>query len=216
MIFCLWQGLRTSNGKHPVNYHVLRFADAQYRANLTPQQYRSLLSISKQNIKIWPHPLSVKLAIQKSVIHTALAGVVREAGGFAEKIYKIDSVTSGLQYLASGYVIKRDCSYEGRHVYLPPCEPYISACDPTQPLASEKNFKKHWNLNPSGFTFFALKSNPALFSLGEVRTFITYGRVVEVLHTLPEDYRLKRTRMLHESCYGYLADITKIKRPEQE
>ncbi|KAJ3816307.1 hypothetical protein F5880DRAFT_1512779, partial [Lentinula raphanica] len=90
------------------NYDFLFMAGSQdvKRANLTPQQYRSLLSISKQNIKIWPHPLSVKLAIQKSVIHTALAGVVREAGGFAEKIYKIDSVTSGLQYLASGYVIK--------------------------------------------------------------------------------------------------------------
>ncbi|KAJ3993424.1 ammonium transporter AmtB-like domain-containing protein [Lentinula boryana] len=47
-------------------------------------------------------PLSTKLVLQKSVIHSALAGTVREAGGFAEKIFQVESLEKGLESLRKG------------------------------------------------------------------------------------------------------------------
>ncbi|KAJ3994852.1 hypothetical protein F5050DRAFT_413687 [Lentinula boryana] len=166
-------------------------------------------------MQIWPHPLSVKWALQKSVIHSALAGTICRAGGFSEKIIKVESITNGLEFLRTGYVIKRDCSSD---VFFPNQEPYVKYSGEdvtTQAHKHEENFCKAWNLNSAGYTFFALKYNPSLIMLGEVRTFITFGRVIELIHTIPENPLFNRYDMLHERCHGNLNDITKMTKPKR-
>ncbi|KAJ3709526.1 hypothetical protein DFJ43DRAFT_1162547 [Lentinula guzmanii] len=180
------------------NYEFVFFGGSSDPSNeLTKAQHRNLQVLVKNSIQIWPHPLSVKVVLQKSVIHGALSGTIREAGG---------------------YVIKRDCSFESRHVFLPKREPYMSHAgeDATaRARGYEDLFRQAWNLNVSGYKFFAIKYNPSLLMLGEVRTFITFGQVIELIHTIPEDPVLKRDEMLHERCHGSLNDVTKMTKPER-
>ncbi|KAJ3713242.1 hypothetical protein DFJ43DRAFT_1043986, partial [Lentinula guzmanii] len=170
------------------------------------------------NTQVWPHPISTKLVLQKSVIHRALARTIQNGGGLAERIYQVESLEKGLEFLRKGYVIKRDCSFESRHVFLPNREPYmVHAGENAAARAQgyEELFKQAWNLNVSGYKFFALNYNPALLILGEVRTFITFGRVIELIHTVPEDPVLKRDNMLNERCHGNLMDLTKMTLPQR-
>ncbi|KAJ3794066.1 hypothetical protein GGU11DRAFT_811504 [Lentinula aff. detonsa] len=225
---------------------------------LTDAHYRSLQTLTENNMQIWPHPLSVKWVLQKSVIHSVLARTVCRAGGFSEKIFKVESISNGLEFLRRGYVIKRDCSSD---VFFPNQEqsttepprrsqrlanlsgaqssfssrvwsasraqsrvlssidklPYVKYSGEdvtTQVHQHEDNFRKAWNLNSAGYTFFALKYNPSLIMLGEVRTFITFGRVIELIHTIPENPLFNRHEMLHERCHGNLNDITKMTKPK--
>ncbi|KAJ3979344.1 hypothetical protein F5890DRAFT_1478608 [Lentinula detonsa] len=200
-------------------YEFVFFGGSSDPSNeLTTAQYRNLTVLVKNSMQIWPHPLSVKVVLQKSVIYRALAGTIRKAGGFAEMIFQVTSVDMGIELLHKGYVIKRDCSYESRHVFFPKREPYMTHAGEeatARARAYEDLFRQAWNLNVSGYKFFAIKYNPALLMLGEVRTFITFGRVIELIHTLPEDPVLKRDQMLHERCHGSLNDLTKMTKPER-
>ncbi|KAJ3780003.1 hypothetical protein GGU10DRAFT_337540, partial [Lentinula aff. detonsa] len=201
------------------NYEFVFFGGSSDPSNeLTKVQHRNLQVLVKNSIQIWPHPLSVKVVLQKSVIHGALSGTIREAGGFAEMIFQVTSLDMGIQLLHKGYVIKRDCSFESRHVFLPKRAPYMSNAgeDATaRARGYEDLFRQAWNLNVSGYKFFAIKYNPSLLMLGEVRTFITFGQVIELIHTIPEDPVLKRDEMLHERCHGSLNDVTKMTKPER-
>lgn len=54
-----------------------------------------------------------------------LSKVIRQAGGFAEIVQVVDTSNQGLDLLATGHVIKRDCSEEIRHVFLPKIDPFV-------------------------------------------------------------------------------------------
>ncbi|KAJ3780012.1 hypothetical protein GGU10DRAFT_337530, partial [Lentinula aff. detonsa] len=200
-------------------YRFVFFGGSSDPANeLTDAQHHSLESLVRNNTQVWPHPISTKLVLQKSVIHRALARTIQNGGGLAERIYQVESLEKGLEFLRKGYVIKRDCSFESRHVFLPNREPYmVHAGENAAARAQgyEELFKQAWNLNVSGYKFFALNYNPALLILGEVRTFITFGRVIELIHTVPEDPVLKRDNMLNERCHGNLMDLTKMTLPQR-
>ncbi|KAJ3791661.1 hypothetical protein GGU11DRAFT_827418 [Lentinula aff. detonsa] len=152
-------------------YEFVFFGGSSDPSNeLTTAQYRNLTVLVKNSMQIWPHPLSVKVVLQKSVIYRALAGTIRKAGGFAEMIFQVTSVDMGIELLHKGYVIKRDCSYESRHVFFPKREPYMTHAGEeatARARAYEDLFRQAWNLNVSGYKFFAIKYNPALLMLGE-------------------------------------------------
>lgn len=53
-----------------------------------------------------------------------------------------------------------------------------------------------------------------MIALGEVRTYFTYGKFIDMIHTLPPDELLGRKSLTCEGCYGRLQDITKMVPPE--
>ncbi|KIK49859.1 hypothetical protein GYMLUDRAFT_253498 [Collybiopsis luxurians FD-317 M1] len=184
--------------------------------DLSDKQYHSLRQLSEAGIKFWPHPLSVKTTLLKSVTHTTLAPTIEKAGGFAERLFKVTSLASGVELLQRGYVIKRDCSYESKHVFFPKNQGYLPALSEEKTNEQIQNFQNAWKMNAKGpnYTFFSLKFNPALKSLGEVRVFIAFGVVVDMIHTLPGHSVFPRPTTTKERCIGYLNDITKMPYPK--
>lgn len=131
----------------------------------------------------------------------------------------VSSAEEGLELLAKGNVIKRDCSDETKHVYFPKMEPFVDYIPGTQFEIEDKTkeiFLKAWSDNNSKgkHSFIAQKYNSCLLALGEVRVFFVFGKYVDMFHTLPPDVALGRRGMRYEECYGRLSDITKMVRPE--
>lgn len=146
-----------------------------------------------------------------------LSKVIRQAGGFSEVVKLVNTSGEGLKLLETGHVIKRDCSEEIRHVFLPKIEPFVEYPPGTrfEILAKTKTkYLQAWKQNKGKHVFMAQRYNSCLVALGEVRTYFTYGKFVDMIHTLPPDEFLGRKYLTCEGCYGRLQDITKMVRPE--
>ncbi|KAF5368194.1 hypothetical protein D9757_011315 [Collybiopsis confluens] len=185
------------------------------------KSYDGFKALAELGVKVWPHFLSNRLALDKTVMHALLAKAVVNAGGFSEKIYQVKSLEAGRGFLRRGYVVKRNFSYEKRHVFLPDLHPMID--DRGQEFKrrnedGENLLAQEWKLTKNKELFFALTFNPALLSLGEVRVYIAFGRVVEMLHTLSHNSAFPRTKERRkdtaESAWLRLQNIDRMRPPQ--
>lgn len=154
------------------------------------------------------------------MIYRSLAQVIEEAGGLAEAVSEVSSSEEGLELLRKGYVIKRDCSDEIRHVFFPKMEPFVDYGPEAEFEVDDKTrtgFENAWKENQGKkklrHWFIAQRYNSCLKALGEVRVYFVFGKYVDMIHTLPEDRVVGRIGFRSEECYGRLSDVTKMVRP---
>lgn len=109
-------------------------------------------------------------------MYQSLADVVEKAGGLAEAVRLVWSVEEGLELLATGNVIKRDCSDETRHVFFPKMEPFVDygvgarfEIERKTKESFEDAWKKNERLKNKKHCFISQRYNSCMKALGEVR-----------------------------------------------
>lgn len=168
--------------------------------NLT--QLQTIEKLGRAGVKIWPHPEVDHLTRRKYCNLTLLAPAVRD---FAEHPRLIKIVEEGIAFLADGFVIKTEYGAEGRQVYkdnLP---------------STRQKFTDAFQKYGSTLVFFAMGFNRVMLELGEVRVFLAFGEVLQIVHTLPtpkdDEQHLPRTLWTDTSseiCNGYLVSPSAI------
>ena len=135
-----------------------------------------------------------------------LGPYIARAGGIAEQPQLISNASQGIKFLQNGYIIKRDHSYEGRHVYFPE-QTFTSS----EKFRDEVNkFETNFIQTYSQFQFFAMHYNSALPMLGEIRVFIAYGQVLKMTHTVPPSLHNPKTGIVVDN-YSAAGHIIKVK-----
>lgn len=143
----------------------------------------------------------------------ALSNAVKEAGGFAERPFMIQSIPEGLKALEMGWVIKMEYGADAKYVFK------------TNDEENRERFRTIFNLLGASADpgiqrriFFAMEFNPSLIALGEVRVFLCFGKIVQAYHTVPsptpEEKHLpldKYSVWTARPAYGRLASLSDIK-----
>ncbi|KAJ4477630.1 hypothetical protein C8R41DRAFT_923094 [Lentinula lateritia] len=160
--------------------------------------------LTAMGIRIWPESEVDHFTRKKFALHGLLAPIIEKAGGLAEAPVRVTSTTLGQTFLESGeWIIKMEYSDEGKYVY--------------RTTDSVEKFVKDFKSYHPARLFYAIRYNPALILRGEVRVYIAFGELLQMVHTQPqpgldEYYKgadhWKLTSAEH--CYGFLTPVEEI------
>ncbi|KAJ4475944.1 hypothetical protein C8J55DRAFT_561969 [Lentinula edodes] len=160
--------------------------------------------LTAMGIRIWPESEVDHFTRKKFALHGLLAPIIEKAGGLAEAPVRVTSTTQGQTFLESGeWIIKMEYSDEGKYVY--------------RTTDSVEKFVKDFKSYHPARLFYAIRYNPALILRGEVRVYIAFGELLQMVHTQPqpgldEYYKgpdhWKLTSAEH--CYGFLTPVEEI------
>lgn len=157
---------------------------------------KALDDMSKRGKFIWPHPTTVGFTAHKSVNTLLYGESIAAAGGVAEAPLLVHSLRVGNYLLERGsHVIKGDWSAERQSVVMPRSALNKSGRgvrveEESRILHFAQLWKKAEELRGHPFAprFFAVPYNDAMISLGEVRVYFANGKIVEMLHTIPDPF----------------------------